>query len=62
VLLPLLLFPMLIPLLVGAVEATTALMAGDVMGDTQVWVRLMIIFDVIFMLVCLWAFDFVIEE
>jgi ABC-type transport system involved in cytochrome c biogenesis permease component len=53
---------MLIPLLVGAVEATTALMAGDVMGDTQVWVRLMIIFDVIFMLVCLWAFDFVIEE
>jgi heme exporter protein B len=62
VLLPLLLFPMLIPLLVGAVEATTALMAGDVMGDSRVWVRLLIIFDVIFILVCLWAFDYVIEE
>lgn len=62
VLLPLLLFPMLIPLLVGAVEATTAMIAGDVMGDSRVWVRLMIIFDVIFLLVCLWAFDYVIEE
>jgi heme exporter protein B len=62
VLLPLLLFPMLIPLLVGAVEATTAMMSGDVMGDSRVWIRLMIIFDVIFMLVCLWAFDYVIEE
>ncbi len=62
VLLPLLLFPMLIPLLVGAVEATTALLSGDVMGDSRVWVRLLIIFDVIFILVSLWAFDYVIEE
>jgi heme exporter protein B len=62
VLLPLLLFPMLIPLLVGAVEATTAMMSGDVMGDSRVWTRLLIVFDVIFLLVCLWAFDFVIEE
>lgn len=62
VMLPLLLFPMLIPLLVGAVEATTALLAGDVMGDSRVWVRLLIIFDAIFIVICLWAFDFVIEE
>ena len=62
VLLPLLLFPMLIPLLVGAVEATTALLAGDVMGDSRVWVRLLVIFDVIFILVSIWAFDYVIEE
>lgn len=62
VLLPLLLFPMLIPLLVGAVEATTAMLNGDVMGNSSVWVRLLITFDVIFMVVCLWAFDFVIEE
>jgi heme exporter protein B len=62
VMLPLLLFPMLIPLLVGAVEATTALLSGDVMGDSRVWVRLMIIFDAIFIVICLWAFDFVIED
>lgn len=62
VLLPLLLFPMLIPLLVGAVEATTAMLNGDVMGDSRLWVRLLLMFDVIFIVVCLWAFDFVIEE
>ncbi|MGQ0561438.1 MAG: heme exporter protein CcmB [Gemmatimonadota bacterium] len=62
VLLPLLLFPMLIPLLVGAVEATTALLSGDVMGDSRVWVRLLMVFDVTFILVCIWAFDYVIED
>lgn len=62
VLLPLLLFPMLIPLLVGAVEATTAMLSGDVMGDSRTWVRLLVIFDVIFALVSFWAFDYVIEE
>ncbi len=62
VMLPLLLFPMLIPVLVGAVEATTALLSGDVMGDSRVWIRLMLIFDTIFVVICLWAFEFVIEE
>ena len=50
------------PLLVGAVEATTAMLSGDVMGDSRVWIRLMVIFDTIFIVICLWAFDFVIEE
>lgn len=62
VMLPLLLFPMLIPLLVGAVEATSAMLAGDVMGDSRVWVRLMVVFDAIFIVISMWAFDFVIEE
>lgn len=62
VLLPLLLFPMLIPLLVAAVESTTAMLGGDVMGDSRVWVRLLITFDIVFLAICLWAFDYVIED
>jgi heme exporter protein B len=62
VLLPLLLFPMLIPLLVGSVEATTAMLSGDVMGDSRSWIRLLLIFDMTFIVVTLWAFDYVIEE
>ena len=62
VLLPLLLFPMLIPLLVGSVEATTAMLSGDVMGDSRSWLRLLFIFDLTFIVVTLWAFDYVIEE
>lgn len=62
VLLPLLLFPMLIPVLVAAVEATTAILAGDPMGDSGAWIRLLVVFDVIFFLASRFAFEYVIEE
>lgn len=62
VLLPLLLFPMLVPLLVGAVEATGAVLAGDPMGYAGAWVRLLAAFDAIFFVAALLAFEQVIEE
>lgn len=62
VLLPLLLFPMLIPLLVACVEATTALLAGDPMGEAGRWVKLLLAFDLIFFVGALFAFEYVIEE
>jgi heme exporter protein B len=61
VLLPLLLFPMLIPLLVGAVAATTALLQGDPMGQSGGWMRLLIVFDVIFLAASFLTFEHVIE-
>jgi heme exporter protein B len=62
VLLPLLLFPMLIPLLVGAVKATGAVLAGDPMGEAASWMRLIAIFDLIFFMAALLIFQYVIEE
>jgi len=62
VLLPLLLFPMLIPILLGAVEATAAALGGNVMGGMGGWVRLLVVFDVIFMTVSFLAFEHVIGE
>jgi heme exporter protein B len=62
VLLPLLLFPMLIPLLVGAVQATSAILAGDLMGETGTWIRLLVVYDVIFFIGALFAFEYVIED
>ncbi|MEX2282731.1 MAG: heme exporter protein CcmB [Gemmatimonadota bacterium] len=64
VLLPLLLFPMLVPLLVGAVEATSALLGpgGDVMGNSGSWIRLLIVFDLIFLVATVLVFDYVIED
>ena len=61
VLLPLLLFPMLIPLLVAAVEATGAVLAGDAMGDAGSWMRLLVVFDVVFLVATFLAFEYVIE-
>ncbi|MGH7506418.1 MAG: heme exporter protein CcmB [Longimicrobiales bacterium] len=62
VLLPLLLFPMLVPLLVAAAESTDALLGGDPMGRAGAWIRLLIVFDVIFFSAAFLAFDYVIEE
>jgi heme exporter protein B len=62
VLLPLLLFPMLVPLLVGAVQATTAIMNKDLLNSSGSWIRLLLVFDLIFLVACVLAFDYVIEE
>jgi heme exporter protein B len=62
VLLPLLLFPMLVPLLLAAVQGTTALLAGDPMGEAGSWIRLLVAFDVIFLVAAFLAFEHVIAE
>ena len=62
VLLPLLLFPIVIPLLVAAVEGTTAALAGDPMGEAGAWTRLLVVFDLVFFIACVLAFEHVIEE
>lgn len=62
VLLPLLLFPMLVPLLVAAVEATSSLLGGDAMGQSGSWIRLLVVYDAIFIAATLLAFEYVIEE
>jgi len=61
VLLPLLLFPMLVPVLIAAIEATKALLGGNLMGDAGAWARLLAAFDIIFFVATFLAFDFVIE-
>lgn len=61
-LLPLLLFPALIPVLLGAVGATDAILAGDPMGRAAGWFRLLAAYDVILFVVCVWTFPIVLEE
>jgi heme exporter protein B len=61
VLLPLLLFPMLVPVLLAAMEATKALLAGDLMHEVGAWVKLLIAFDAIFLIATHLAFEYVIE-
>lgn len=61
VLLPLLLFPMLVPVLLASAEASSALLAGNPMRDAGAWVQLLLAFDVIFVVASFLAFDHVIE-
>jgi heme exporter protein B len=62
VLLPLLLFPMLIPLLLAAVQATGAYLDGDAMGYGGAWLRLIMAFDLIFFTAAFWAYEYVLGE
>ena len=61
VLLPLLLFPLLVPVLLGAVQATAIVFQGDSDGILA-WFNLLVAFDVIFVTLAYLGFSFVIEE
>jgi len=62
VLLPLLLFPMLVPLVLAAVQGTTAFLEGDAMGYGGGWLRLLLAFNVVFFVAAFWAYEYVIGE
>jgi len=52
--LPMLVYPMMIPALMGAITLSALLVAGEPLGaDNQVWFRLLVAFDVIFTLLSL---------
>ena len=61
-LLPLLLFPLLVPTLLAAVRATTLVLTGDPMGQLGSWVGLMTAFDVIYWSLCGMLFGRVVED
>jgi heme exporter protein B len=59
IMLPLLLFPISLPALLGMVNATTAVLTGH--GPVQVWVALLVAYDVVFTVACLYLFETVLE-
>jgi heme exporter protein B len=61
-LLPILLFPVVIPLVVAAVKASAGYLQALPMTDIQPWLTLLIVYDVIFLSVAWMVFDFVVEE
>ncbi len=51
--LPMLVYPMMIPALMGAIQLSSLLVAGQPIGDNQIWFRVLVAFDVIFTLLSL---------
>ncbi|MBI3933736.1 MAG: heme exporter protein CcmB [Acidobacteria bacterium] len=61
--LPVLLFPIEIPLILSLVEATTAVLQGtDPIVETRMWLRICLGFDVIFTILSLYLFAYILEE
>jgi len=60
VLLPLVLFPLIVPLIVASVSATAALVRGNT-TEMWDWVGLMVAFDLIYIVVSGWLFSWILE-
>jgi heme exporter protein B len=62
ILLPILLFPVIIPVLVAAVKASSGFLQGLPMEEITPWLNLLIVYDVVFTAVAFMVFEFVVEE
>jgi heme exporter protein B len=61
-LLPIILMPVVLPVLISAVRASTAILEGLPQDDWLPWIQLLIVADVIFLAGAYALFDFVVEE
>jgi heme exporter protein B len=63
VLLPILLFPVILPVLIASVKASSGFLAqAPVMSEIWPWLNLLIAYDVIFIALAFMFFDYVVEE
>jgi len=62
ILLPILLFPVVIPVLIAAVKASSGFLQGIPMADIWPWLNLLIAYDIIFTAVAFMVFDYIVEE
>jgi heme exporter protein B len=62
VLLPILLFPLVVPVMIAAVKASTGFLEGMAFADIRPWLNLLLVYDIIFTAVAFMVFDYVVEE
>ena len=60
--LPVLLLPFMVPPLIGAVQVTARLLAGRPLSEMMGWLRLLALYDVVFVTLCTMAFASVVDE
>ena len=61
VMFPILLLPLSVPIFIGAVEATRGVLSGDPFSLYQHWIELLAVFDIIFVVVSFWVFEFILD-
>ncbi|MYD31367.1 MAG: hypothetical protein F4201_08835 [Nitrospira sp. SB0677_bin_15] len=62
VMLPILLLPLVVPVMIAAVEATKGTLNGDPLAMYEQWLELLVIYDVVFTVVSFWMFEFVMDS
>jgi heme exporter protein B len=62
ILLPILLFPVIVPVLVAAVKASSGFLSAAPMDEIMPWINLLLVYDVVFTAVAFMVFEYVVEE
>lgn len=62
VMLPILLFPIIVPVIIGAVKSTGKIFEGKPLMEILPWLKLLAAFDIIFIIVSFLVFEYVVEE
>jgi heme exporter protein B len=62
VMLPIMLFPVTVPIILASIKSTAYLFGGREFADIWSWMRLLIGFDVLFFFVCFLLYEYVVEE
>ena len=62
VLLPLLLFPIAVPVVIGAAESTRILFQQDPLASPWPWIRVLAVFALVFIVLAWLTFEYVLEE
>lgn len=62
IMLPVLFFPIILPVIIAAVEASTRAIGGETFVGLGRWLPLIGVFDAVFLVICPWVFSFVVEE
>lgn len=60
--LPVLLLPFMVPPLIGAVQVTSRLLASRPLSEIMGWLRLLAVYDIVFVVLCTMAFSAVVDE
>ena len=60
-LLPVVLYPILVPMIMSGTKATSTLLAGAT-GDAWFWTQFLAAYDAIFIIVALWTFEALVIE
>jgi len=62
ILLPVLLFPVSVPILIATVKSTGPMLAGRPTAEISGWLRLLLAFDLLFLAVSSLTFEYIVEE
>ncbi|HBW34550.1 MAG TPA: hypothetical protein DEF89_04025 [Desulfosporosinus sp.] len=60
-LLPVILFPLLMPVLLAAIEATSAVFTGLTLDQYLPWIKLILVYDLVFLIMPFLLFDYLME-